>query len=216
MIRTSSWLGMKPALHRFLALALLLGPIGCHRPAHPATASNHHGVRVSPAFPKPDFTLAAMDGSPFNFRQATQGYVTLLFFGYTHCPDVCPLHLANIAAVLHRLDPELAKGVRVVFVTTDPARDTPDRLRQWLGGFDPGFIGLRGPVDSVNLIQESMHLGPAIRETLSDTSYAIAHGALVLAYSTDNLAHLVYPAGMGQEDWANDLPKLVREPPPAD
>jgi protein SCO1/2 len=195
-------------------LPLLLGGQGCRDQPRTANPGNFHGVSVSPPFPKPDFTLAAMDGSAFNFRKATEGYVTLLFFGYTHCPDVCPLHMANIAAVLHRLDPDIATHVKVVFVTTDPDRDTPERLRSWLGGFDPGFIGLRGPVDSVNLIQQGLRLGPATKEELSDTSYGINHGALVLAYSLDDQAHLVYPFGMRQEDWANDLPKLVREPPP--
>jgi protein SCO1/2 len=198
-----------------LVVGLLLGAVGCNRAQRGASPGNYHGVSVSPPFPKPDFTLTAIDGTPFNFRQATEGFVTLLFFGYTHCPDVCPLHMANIAAVLHRLDPDVADHIKVVFVSTDPDRDTPDRLRKWLGDFDPRFIGLRGPIDSINLIQRGLHLGAATRETLSDTSYGIAHGALVLAYSTDNLAHLVYPFGMRQEDWANDLPKLVKEPPPS-
>jgi protein SCO1/2 len=68
--------------------------------------------------PKPDFTLTATDGTPFAFHRDTEGYLTLLFFGYTSCPDVCPVHMANLAAALHKL-PDRISGAKVVFVTTD-------------------------------------------------------------------------------------------------
>src|SRR4051812_28704979 len=91
-----------------------------------------HGVKLTPVRPKPDFTLENTDGQPFHFAAATRDAVTLLYFGYTNCPDVCPQHLVNIAGALRKLSPEQQAHVRVVFVTTDPARDTPERLRGWL------------------------------------------------------------------------------------
>ncbi len=108
------------------------------------SAGAYRGALLSEPQEKVDFTLSDSEGRPFNFRERTDGFVTLLFFGYTHCPDVCPIHMANIAAVLDDLPFELRRQFRVVFVTTDPERDTAERLRGWLDNFDTSFIGLRG------------------------------------------------------------------------
>ncbi len=164
---------------------------------------------------KADFALESMNGGTFEFRKETQGFVTLLFFGYTYCPDVCPLHMANIGAVLKKLPPDVANQVRVVFVTTDPERDTPERLREWLGHFDRNFIGLLGPLDDVNAIQASFGLPPARREDLPTGGYGVGHSARVIAFTTDNLAHVAYAFGARQEDWAHDLPILVNSGPDA-
>ena len=85
--------------------------------------------------------------------------MTLLFFGYTYCPDVCPIHMANIAAVKKKLPPDVASRLKVVFVTTDPERDTPERITQWLSHFDRSFIGLTGTLEEVNEIQRAIGLG---------------------------------------------------------
>src|SRR5258708_39119903 len=80
------------------------------------------GGLVTPPLPKPRFTLIDTSGAPFDFWSRTQGYVTLLFFGYARCPDQCPLHMGNIAMGLKTLPPELDDQVKLVFVTTDPGR----------------------------------------------------------------------------------------------
>jgi protein SCO1/2 len=212
-------------MRSWAAVTLILLAMACDRPERAASsgsADGYHGVRPTPPFPKPDFTLTATDGRPYQFRSATDGYITLLFFGYTHCPDVCPTHMADIAAVLHELDPAVAKQVKVVFVTTDPERDTSERLRQWLGQLDTNFVGLRGPMDTVNRVLAHLRLqavrphGPDSTHQPGsahgrDSSYTVDHSAMVLAYTRDNLAHFVYPFGMRREDWANDLPRLVKE-----
>src|SRR5215813_9518697 len=104
----------------------------------------YRGGLVTPPLPKPRFTLTDTSSASFDFREKTQGYVTLLFFGYTRCPDQCPLHMANIAMALKKLPTSVADRVKVVFVTTDPARDSPNVLRAWLKHFDERFIGLTG------------------------------------------------------------------------
>ncbi|HEY7573705.1 MAG TPA: SCO family protein, partial [Thermoanaerobaculia bacterium] len=125
------------------ALAALVAGAACSEGA-PARAAGGgggpeagalRGTELDPSWPKPDFTLTDTEGGPFDFRARTDGFVTLLFFGYTHCPDVCPVHMANIAAVLADLDYADRARIRVVFVTTDPERDTPGRLREWLDRF---------------------------------------------------------------------------------
>lgn len=159
---------------------------------------------------KPAFVLTDTQGRPFDFRRETEGFVTLLFFGFTNCPDICPVHLANLAAVLRRLEPDVARRVRVVFVTTDPERDTPARIREWLDGFDRAFVGLYGSRDSVNAILLRLRLPPAVAIPRDAGGYTVGHAAQVLAFTADNLAHIVYPFGTRQEDWAHDLPRLVR------
>lgn len=175
-----------------------------------------HGVQVSPVRAKPDFTLESTDGQTFHFAHDTHGAATLLYFGYTNCPDVCPTHLTNIAAALRRMSPKDQARIRVVFVTTDPDRDTPQRLRQWLNNFDSRFIGLRGSIDSVNGIQASLGLPPATMEMIDSAAagpraaYGVGHAAQVLAFTPDDSLRAEYPNGFTADDWANDLPKLAK------
>ena len=157
---------------------------------------------------RPDFTLTDTRGAPFDFRSETEGRLTLLFFGYTHCPDVCPLHMANIAAALDRIGWEARDDVAVVFVTTDPARDTPERIRAWLDRFDRSFIGLRGDIETVNAIQTGLGLPPSVIGP-GDSHYDVGHAAQVLAFAPDGPARVAYPFGTRQSDWVHDLPRLL-------
>ena len=180
--------------------------------------SGFRGVLISPPREKPDFTLTGTDGQPFNFRLGTAGKVTLLFFGYTHCPDVCPLHVANVAAVLRKMPVDARDAIRFVFVSTDPVRDTPARLKEWLGNFDPSFIGLVGSQAEVNRILTSLQMPPIQTDPqpTDSATYLVGHAAQVLAFGTDSYARIEYPFGIRQEDWAHDLPRLARgDVPPA-
>ncbi len=202
-------------LRRAAQITLAIGALGCGD-ARATALQGLRGVRLSPPRPKPDFTLTATDGRPFNFKAGTRGAVALLYFGYTNCPDVCPLHLTNIAAALRRMPPEDRAMVRVVFVTTDPARDTPQRLRQWLDNFDRRFIGLSGSADSVNQIQVRLGLPPATMEMMDSTApgpraaYGVGHAAQVLAFTPDDSLRAEYPSGFTPDDWLSDLPKLAK------
>src|SRR5579864_5220864 len=99
-------------------------------PAHQVSADSFRGGIVTPSLPKPRFVLTDTSGAPFDFWERTRGSVTLLFFGYTNCPDQCPMHMANIGQALKRLPPDVADRVKLVFVTTDPARDSGVALRR--------------------------------------------------------------------------------------
>jgi protein SCO1/2 len=166
---------------------------------------------VSPPLPKPKFTLSDTSGAPFDFWTKTQGYVTLLFFGYTQCPDECPLHMANVAVALRHLPAAVQDQIRLVFVTTDPGRDSALALRAWLGHFDTRFVGLRGSDAAIEAAQRAAGLPAARKAPRAGDTYAVSHANVVLAYSKDNLAHLMYPGGITQQDWIRDLPRLVRE-----
>jgi protein SCO1/2 len=172
------------------------------------------GVTLGRPIARPSFTLQDTDGRPFDFVRETEGRVALLFFGYTHCPDVCPLHMANIAAVLAKMPYDERQQVRTVFVTTDPQRDTPQVIRAWLDQFDTSFVGLTGDAETVDRLQLALGLRPAQREPMpgatDSSAYLVGHAAQVIAFGTDGPARLLYPFGTRQEDWANDLPRLAR------
>jgi protein SCO1 len=160
--------------------------------------------------PKPRFTLADTEGRPYDFVAETAGRLTLLFFGFTNCPDVCPVHLANIGAVLGDLPVDVRREIRVVFVSADPERDTPARMRGWLDSFDRNFVGLRGSVDEVNEILAELRLAP-VSHGAPDArgNYTVGHPAQVLAFTPDGWLRVLYPFGTRQVDWAHDLPKLA-------
>lgn len=185
--------------------------------AKPRTAHADHqeatyrGGLVAPPLPKPRFVLTDTSGAPFDFWKRTEGSVTLLFFGYTYCPDQCPMHLANIGAVLKKLPAGTADQIKLVFVTTDPTRDVPAELRSWLDGFDHRFIGLTGTEAAVEAVERSAGVPPARKTGVSGGTYGVAHANFVLAYTKDNLAHVIYPGGISTDDWAHDLPLLINE-----
>lgn len=166
------------------------------------------GSLLPEPLPKSDFILTTTEGESFDFRAETEGYVTLLFFGYTYCPDICPVHMANLAAVLHKLPPQTSSRIKVVMVSVDPERDTPERFRAWLDNFDRSFVGLRGTSSELAAIQQALYLPVAVKQG-EGPDYLVGHSAAVLAFTTDNLAHVRYPTGTRQADWAHDLPLLV-------
>jgi protein SCO1 len=214
---------MKPQRAKACLLGLLWFAAMVHgvaareqRKAEPATDSltkaNYRGGLVSPPVPKPKFTLTDTAGAPFDFAAKTQGYVTLLFFGYTHCPDMCPLQMDTIAQALKKSSPDVAEQYKIVFVTTDPDRDTPRVLRTWLDHFDKRFIGLTGSQAAIDAAQIAANLAPAKKSAARpDQSYEVGHAAFVWAYTKDNLAHVIYPVGVQGADWVHDLPYLARE-----
>jgi protein SCO1/2 len=158
---------------------------------------------------KADFRLTDQHGRPFSFVEDTRGATTLLFFGFTHCPDICPGTMAMIAAAERRLPPDLAGRVEVVFVTTDPARDTPARLREWIGLFDPGFTALTGSVEELETAQTLYDVPPADKELLGDGVYAMRHLDQVLAFGPDGIARYAYAPGTPPEGLAADLERLA-------
>jgi protein SCO1/2 len=189
----------------------LLVAMGCAGgPERDAAPGGLRGRVLPTPLAKPAAVFTDTEGRSFDLRADTDGFLTLLFFGYTHCPDVCPVHMANIAAVLAGLPPSVTGRVKVLFVTTDPARDTPERLRQWLGQFNPDFVGLRGDTATVNRVQSALMLPPAQIGTADSTgNYLVGHAAAVVAFSPDGQARAMYPFGTRQADWANDIPKLL-------
>jgi protein SCO1 len=171
--------------------------------------ANLRGGIVTPPLPKPKITLTDTHGRPFDLQARTQGRVTLLFFGYTHCPDICPMHMAYLGSALKKLPPQTAEQFKVIFVTTDPIHDTSERLRQWLDHFDRDFVGLTGSETEIERAQVAAKVTPATKVTNPNGVADFGHAAFVIAYTRDNLGHVIYPAGITEEDWVHDLPELA-------
>src|SRR5664279_4583700 len=134
-------------------------------PNHPQPLqTTYRGGLITPALPKPKFFLTDTSGTQFDFWNKTRGSVTLLFFGYTYCPDQCPMHMANLSAALKRLPAGMANQVKLVFVTTDPARDSPPVLRRWLDLFDQHFIGLIGTERAIEAVERAAGVPLATRQ----------------------------------------------------
>ena len=180
-------------------------------PAQPAKSDSYRGGLITPPLPKPRFVLTDTSGASFDFWNRTQGSVTLLFFGYTYCPDQCPMHMANLGLALKKLPADVANQVNLVFVTTDPARDTPAVLRRWLDNFDKRFVGLTGSDAALEAVQKATGVPPARKTEAPNGNYSVAHANFVIAYTKDSLAHVIYPGGVTKDDWVHDLPLLLKE-----
>lgn len=172
----------------------------------------YSGALLEPPIPFVDFTLTDQHGEPYALSDRTRAAtLTLLSFGYTHCPDVCPGTMAQLAIALRELPPEVTEAVEVVFVTVDPERDTPEVLRDWIAHFDQGFAALSGPERRIVRIQESLGIPPAEREDLGGGQYAMNHWAAVLAFTPDGFAHVALPFGMTVDQLRHDIGKLATE-----
>jgi protein SCO1 len=170
--------------------------------------SKYKGNIVSPVA-KPSGTLTADDGKQYNIRAITKGVVTLLYFGYTHCPDLCPLTMSNTAVAIRELPKADQSKVRVLFVSVDPGRDTLARLRSWLGNYNPAFIGLRGTLKQVEAFEQQTGLpdGPEFSDGAGQVQ--LDHATEMFAYGTDNVAHEAFFPSTPPANMANDLKLLV-------
>ena len=192
----------------------LLAVAGAAACAAPEAANQGPAVPLPAPIARPAFTLTATDGRPFDFAVRTKGKLTFLLFGYTHCPDVCPVHVANISAALRTLSFEDRARATLVFVTTDPQRDSLSVLRSWLASFDSTFVGLTGSVDDVSRLAASLQVAPAMFGPRNpDGSYEVGHGAQVIVWQPDDSARFIFPFGVRQKEWAKAMPGLLGHAP---
>lgn len=145
----------------------------------PATVALATGTPLAPPRELPEFSLVSHRGEPFA-REGLNGQWTLMFFGFTHCPGVCPTTLATLVEVrkqLHEL--EASAQPRIVLVSVDPERDTPEEMARYVAQFDPSVIGLTGPSEAVGAFASS--LGIAHRKVaMNGDEYMVDHSAVVL------------------------------------
>ena len=209
----------RPARSRLLVLlaSAALASAGCgggasaeaHGEGHgdaPATVEGPEdrfaGIDLPEPYQRPSFTLTDTSGASYDFAARTGGRPTLLFFGYTNCPDVCPTTMADVAVALRGLEPATAEQVQVVFVSTDPATDTPEVLGEYLDRFDADlatqFVGLTGDQETIDQAQLSAGVPLAEDE-------GRLHSSLLLLYGADDEAPVAFDTGNTPQDIAGDL-----------
>jgi protein SCO1/2 len=205
-------------------------------PAPSASAAAFHGIEPQPVPSRPEFVLRTTSGERYDFAERTGGRPTLLYFGYTSCPDECPTALADIAAALRATPADLREQVEVVFVTTDPDRDSPQILRSWLDTFSTTYVGLVGTQAEVDAAQVATGIEAAQKgddvETLPGRpnehvhktgtaphthdrplGYGVAHADVIFAFDTEDRLPVLYPGGVRPSDLAADLPLLASGDP---
>ena len=184
------------------------------------------------ALSRPSFTLVDTGGRAYDFARETAGHPTLLYFGYTSCPDECPTAMAGIAAALRTAPEALRARTRVVFVTTDPERDTGPVVRRFLDQFSTGFVGLTGTRAQVDAAQVASGFAAAERGPQVPTlpgrpdqhehapgtashrhagplGYGVAHADVIFAFDTGDRLPVLYDGGVRPSDLAADLPLLA-------
>jgi len=163
-------------------------------------------------FAKPALVLTDTRGASYDLRKETDGHPTLVYFGYTNCPDVCPLTMSNIAVAKKQLPKAEQDKLRVVFVTTDPQRDTPAELGKWLRGIDPQFVGLTGDFSTIQAGARTLGISiePTHKDKKTGKTFSV-HGTQVIAFSpkTDG-GYVLYDEDAQVGDYTKDLPKIIK------
>jgi protein SCO1/2 len=169
------------------------------------------GATLARPYALPAKSLTDTNGNEFNLVTSTKKPVTLVFFGYTNCPDVCPTVMADLASALTKLDKSVRDQVQMLFITTDPARDTGPVIRRYLDRFDPSFVGLTGQLASIKSIAGAVGVPVEGMKRLPSGGYEVGHGAQVLGFGKDDKATVIWLDNAAIGDLAHDFGKLVEE-----
>ncbi|MEU3823824.1 SCO family protein [Streptomyces sp. NPDC029080] len=174
------------------------------------SGANQVATVLDQPFTKPDLVLTDTHGKKYDLREETKGHPTLVYFGYTHCPDICPATMSNIAVAKKALPKAEQDDLRVVFVTTDPGRDTPAELGKWLQGIDSRFVGLTGDFRKIQAGARSV--GISVEPTTKDKNGKLVsvHGTQVIAFSPKTDAgYVLFGESATADDYTKDLPRIV-------
>lgn len=169
---------------------------------------SYYGMYVEPPFPPNEFVLQSADG-PFG-TQELRGSWSVLFFGFTHCPDICPTTLSRLSAAIREAGPRAERDVQVVLVSVDPERDTPERLKAYAGAFGPQFTGVTGTVDEIAAVASAYGIAYMRSETETAAGYLVDHTATMIVLDPQGRIRLFWSPMTAVEEMASDLRILVR------
>lgn len=194
------------ALAGTLLLAALLGLLalgGCQRSAPLAFKLTN----VSGHMPELKFQLTNDQGKPVSASDY-RGKVVLLYFGYTHCPDVCPLTMAHLHVVMQRLG-KLSDGARILFVTVDPTRDTPAVLNTYVHAFDKHAVGLTGKPSTIEALVKRYRASFTREPSSKDGSYEVSHSSAIYVFDRQGNPRVLYTPADSQDDLVHDVRLLL-------
>jgi len=168
-----------------------------------------YGVPVNGTAPVADFELDSTLGKPLALSDFADRYA-VLYFGYTTCPDICPTTLADLGKA-EQLMGAAAERMQVIFITVDPERDTPERLRNYLAYFSPNFIGMSGSLEETERIASQLGVVYEKRyHSDSATDYLMDHTATVIVLDPQRRPQIIFPYGVTGEQMASDLLAVIR------
>lgn len=167
------------------------------------------GAVLTEPYAVPATALTDTGGERYSLADDTDKRLTLVFFGYTNCPDICQTVMANVTAGLTRLDDADREQVDVVFVTTDPARDDEQVLRTYLDRFDPSFVGLTGDLDTITDIGDDVGVAVEEGEKLPSGGYEVTHSTQVLGVDGNDQVPIVWTEGTSASEFASDIHTLL-------
>lgn len=174
--------------------------------------TTYHGAEPASPYPMPDITLTGTDGKPFNLVRDTTSPVTLVFFGYTSCPDVCPLVMTDLTSALLQSPARVRDSTQLLFISTDPARDTPEVLRRYLDRYNPDFVGLTGKLPDIKAAGAALGVFVGGEHRLPSGGYDVAHSSQVIGFQGD-AAPVVWTRGTPVADLIADLTRLAESQP---
>lgn len=167
------------------------------------------GSLIDPPIPATDFELIDQNGQPFRLSEQ-QDKVVLIFFGYTNCPDVCPLTLSDFKQIKADLGDQ-ASQVHFIFITVDPDRDSEERLKDHLANFDPTFIGLTGDRSDLETVWQAYGVYQAKQEFGSAAGYSVDHTTRTYVIDKQGNLRLTYPFEMERRAILEDVRHLILE-----
>jgi protein SCO1/2 len=190
-----------PAL-KFLFCFMLLAVLqSCKQPVE------WHASDVAGAIPDLEFVLTGPDGEAVD-AVSLRGKPLLLFFGFTNCPHVCPTTLARLSVLMKKLGPE-ADNIRVVFVTVDPDRDTPEVMKRFTAAFGPWLLGLTGSEQDIARISKAYGVYAAMESSDSKGNYNVMHSSIIFAFDAGGRARLLISDLSDDDAIVADLKQLI-------
>jgi protein SCO1/2 len=158
----------------------------------------------------PDVKMTNQDGKPIAMNEL-KGKWTMLFFGYTFCPDICPTTLAQLRQIKSELPKDVVSKLQIVLVSVDPNRDTPQQLKQYLGYFDPEFQGVTASVDDIQKLANAVSI-PFIPADTSKPNYTVDHSGNLALLGPDGTQRGFIRSPLNNQKMIAQLPGLlVRE-----
>lgn len=168
-----------------------------------------HGLTLELPRATDDFTLQTSAGEPMSLSDF-RGQFVLLFFGYTYCPDVCPMTMNDLAAMADELGERRMQDVQVIFVSVDPQRDTPEHLANFLPHFHPDFLGMTGTVEEIQPVASQFGIFFESHGGEGDSGYLVDHSTSVTLIDPQGRVRMVFPYGVTGPEIASDLQYLMR------
>jgi protein SCO1/2 len=197
---------------------LLIWTVGCtaatkdHLVVRPdEDPAGFSGAVLPQPYRMPDTTLADTSGRPYNLTTTPSAPVILMFFGYTNCPDVCLSVLSDVASALSRLSPGAREQVQLIFVTTDPARDSGPVVRRYLDRIDPRFTGLTGDLATVKMVAEQVGVDIDGRKKLPGGGYEVGHSAQVIGFDKERRGVVLWTPSTPISELKSDFELLVAQ-----